>query len=60
MRLSHRAVRYTLPLAAGVAGVTLVAWLALSFQAGGRAGARRMVTSPVSPSRPSGAVAADR
>ena len=32
MRLSHRAVRYTLPVAAGVAGVTLVAWLALSFQ----------------------------
>lgn len=35
MRLSHRVVRYTLPLAAGVAGVTLVAWLALSFQQGG-------------------------
>ena len=29
MRLSHRVVRYTLPLAAGVAGVTLVVWLAL-------------------------------
>ena len=36
MRLSHRVVRYTLPLAAGVAGVTLVAWLALSFQQAGR------------------------
>ncbi len=32
MRLSHRAVRYTLPVAAGIAGVTLVAWLGLSFQ----------------------------
>jgi sigma-E factor negative regulatory protein RseA len=31
-RLSHRAVRYTLPLAAGVAGIALVGWLALSFQ----------------------------
>jgi len=28
-RLSHRVVRYTLPLAASVAGVTLVAWLAV-------------------------------
>jgi sigma-E factor negative regulatory protein RseA len=35
-RLSHRVVRYTLPLAAGVAGVTLVAWLALSFQQAGQ------------------------
>src|SRR5262245_51799505 len=33
MRLSNRAVRYTLPVAAGIAGVTLVAWLGLSFQA---------------------------
>jgi sigma-E factor negative regulatory protein RseA len=32
MRLSHRVVRYTLPLAAGVAGVTLVIWLALPLQ----------------------------
>jgi len=32
MRLSHRAVRYSLPVAAGIAGVTLVAWLGLSFQ----------------------------
>jgi sigma-E factor negative regulatory protein RseA len=32
IRLSHRAVRYILPLAAGVAGVTLVAWLAMSFE----------------------------
>jgi sigma-E factor negative regulatory protein RseA len=29
MRLSHRVVRYTLPLTAGVAGITLVVWLAL-------------------------------
>jgi len=29
-RLSHRVVRYTLPLAAGVAGITLVAWLAMN------------------------------
>ncbi len=29
MRLSHRVVRYTLPMAASVAGVTLVVWLAL-------------------------------
>jgi sigma-E factor negative regulatory protein RseA len=36
MRPSHRVVRYTLPLAAGVAGVTLVAWLALSFQQAGQ------------------------
>lgn len=36
MRLSHRAVRYTLPLAAGVAGVALVGWLALSFQEAGQ------------------------
>lgn len=35
-RLSNRVVRYTLPLAAGVAGVTLVAWLALSFQQAGQ------------------------
>jgi sigma-E factor negative regulatory protein RseA len=32
-RLAHRAVRQTLPLAAGFGGVALVAWLALSFQA---------------------------
>lgn len=32
MRLSHRAVRYTLPVAAGIAGVALVGWLGLSFQ----------------------------
>lgn len=38
MRLSHRVTRYTLPLAAGVAGVTLVAWLALSFQTPGSQG----------------------
>ena len=29
-RLSHRVVRYTLPLAASVAGITLVAWLAMN------------------------------
>ena len=29
-RLSHRVVRYTLPLAAGVAGITLVVWLAMN------------------------------
>jgi len=34
-RLSHRVVRYTLPMAAGVAGVAVVAWLALSTQAPG-------------------------
>jgi sigma-E factor negative regulatory protein RseA len=33
MRWSRRVVRYTLPLAAGVIGVTLVAWLA--FQQAG-------------------------
>lgn len=33
--LTRRAARYTLPLAASVAGVTLVAWLAISFQASG-------------------------
>ena len=31
MRLSHRVARFTLPLAAGVGGVALVAWLAVSF-----------------------------
>jgi sigma-E factor negative regulatory protein RseA len=29
-RLSHRMVRYTLPMAAGLAGVAVVGWLALS------------------------------
>jgi sigma-E factor negative regulatory protein RseA len=38
MRASHRVLRYTLPLAAGVAGVALVAWLALSFQEAGQPG----------------------
>jgi sigma-E factor negative regulatory protein RseA len=36
MRLSHRVVRHTLPLAAGVAGIALVGWLALSFQEAGQ------------------------
>ena len=36
MRLTHRVTRYTLPLAAGVAGVALVGWLALSFQTAGQ------------------------
>jgi sigma-E factor negative regulatory protein RseA len=44
MRLSQRAVRYTLPLAAGIAGVTLVAWLGLSFQTAVQPG-RGMVAS---------------
>jgi sigma-E factor negative regulatory protein RseA len=30
MRLTSRAVRYTLPMAAGLAGVAIVGWLALS------------------------------
>ena len=34
-RLAHRMVRYTLPIAAGVAGVAVVGWLALSAQAPG-------------------------
>lgn len=34
-RLAHRAARYSLPLAASVAGVALVGWLALSVQAPG-------------------------
>ena len=33
MRFVQRAARHALPIAAGVAGVTVVAWLALSFQA---------------------------
>lgn len=31
-RLGHRVVRYTLPMAAGIAGVAVVAWLAVSMQ----------------------------
>ncbi len=35
-RLSYQVARYTLPLAAGIAGVTVVAWLALSLQPSGQ------------------------
>jgi sigma-E factor negative regulatory protein RseA len=34
-RLAQHVARYTLPIAAGVAGVTLAAWLALSLQEAG-------------------------
>lgn len=44
-RLSHRLARYTLPLAAGVAGVTLVAWLALSFQQVGQPASRTLASA---------------
>jgi sigma-E factor negative regulatory protein RseA len=46
-RLSHRVVRYTLPLAATVAGVTLVAWLALD------AGQPRGTVAAIRPQPPS-------
>jgi sigma-E factor negative regulatory protein RseA len=62
-RLAHRAVRYTLPLAAGVAGVTLVAWLALQFQEAGRPGspmvASRQPAADVGTARPPAAGVAD-
>jgi len=37
-RLRYQVARYTLPLAAGVAGVALVAWLAVSLQPSGQQG----------------------
>ena len=49
MRLSHRVVRYTLPLAAGVAGVALVGWLALSFQDAVQPRRPRMVATTLQP-----------
>jgi negative regulator of sigma E activity len=48
-RLAHRVVRYTLPMAAGVAGVAVVGWLALTAQPPGGAGqmqAKAPVTVP--------------
>jgi sigma-E factor negative regulatory protein RseA len=48
-RLSHRVVRYTLPLAAGVAGVTLVAWLALEV---GQPPSPTVTARPSPPSQP--------
>jgi sigma-E factor negative regulatory protein RseA len=50
-RISHRLVRYSLPMAAGVAGVALVAWLALSVQMPGGAPApqARLQVPPAAP-----------
>ena len=53
MRLSHRAVRYTLPLAAGVAGVALVGWLALSSQQAVQPPVTAMATTSGQPGTPS-------
>jgi sigma-E factor negative regulatory protein RseA len=57
MRLSHRAARYTLPLAAGVAGVTLVAWLAVSFQQAGQQASPVVAGVPSTPTAASAALA---
>jgi sigma-E factor negative regulatory protein RseA len=57
MRLSHRAVRYTLPVAAGIAGVTLVAWLGLSFQAAVQPGPGVVASQETGISRPAPSLA---
>jgi sigma-E factor negative regulatory protein RseA len=54
-RLGYQVARYTLPLAAGIAGVTAVAWLALSLQPSGQQAeviAQRSGPSVNSPSSP--------
>jgi len=54
-RLAHHLARYTLPIAAGVAGVTLVAWLALSFQGAGPPKGEIVAQLPASaPATPAG------
>lgn len=49
LRFTHRVVRYTLPLAAGIAGVTLVAWLSLSFQQEPGAGQQGAMVAQLKP-----------
>lgn len=49
-RLRYQVARYTLPLAAGVAGVALVAWLAVSLQHSGQQG--QLVAQAPAPAAP--------
>jgi negative regulator of sigma E activity len=54
-RMSHRIVRYTLPMAAGAAGVAMVAWLALSGDAptGGSPNLAQRASAPAIAQAPS-------
>jgi hypothetical protein len=59
-RLGYRMVRYSLPLAAGVAGIALVGWLALSVPGPSRVAAPRADVASIAPQGSQAGVPAPR